>query len=173
VPRATPRTQPPALLATLLLAAAAAGCSDKQASSCPGVPVGTFDFTVSNPSDAASDCAKKAPSADDRVVGTFQGALAEDLALGTAALCLPGEHAEPYFGHVEAGLYTLDSAGGLAVLGTCGPNCSTQATLSIAGSIDGSGAFVGTLTETFGYESGACGTCALPCAAPYGLVGVR
>jgi hypothetical protein len=163
------------LRARALLAAgalAAAGCTDDAASACPGAPVGNFSFTVSHPGGAGPFCARL-PGEGTTVVGTFQGTLSQDLSLGTAALCLPGRLAEPYFGRVEAGTYTLGSVGGLAVLGVCGPNCSTLATLGVEGTLDGSGAFVGVFTEAFAYSSGDCGTCALPCLAEYELRGVQ
>jgi hypothetical protein len=161
----------PTLALLAALAALSPGCSEETGTSCPGQPVGGFAFTVSDPGGARPFCAKL-PAEGTTAVGTFQGTLSEDPALGTAALCLPGEHAEPYFGRVEAGSYELTSTGGLAVLGVCGSNCSTSATLAIQGSIDGTGAFRGTLTESFAYASGECGTCALPCEASYDLAGV-
>lgn len=160
-----------ALLVSLAFASASAGCSGEEAASCPGVPVNGLTFTVSDPGGVRPFCAKP-PAQGTAVVGSFEGTLSLDLTLGTAALCLPGKHAQPYFGRVEAGVYDLTSAGGLAVLGVCGSNCSANATLAIHGSIDGTGVFAGTLTEAFAYASGACGICALPCEATYGLVGV-
>jgi hypothetical protein len=157
-----------ALAATGLLAA----CSKASQEPCPGQPVGTFRFTVTDLGTPRPYCAA-VPAEGTTVVGAFSGTLSQDAGLGTVALCLDSSKASPYYGRVEDGVFTLTASSGLAVLGVCGENCATSSVLTIEGSLDGGGTFAGTLTEAFEFSSGDCGTCVLPCAAVYGLTGVR
>jgi len=147
-----------------------AACAGRHQELCPGQPVGTFDFTVTDLGPPRPVCAKE-PPADTDVVGAFAGTLAQDAGLGTASLCMEVAKASNYYGRVDAGVFTLTAPSGVAVLGVCGSNCATDSSLDIVGSVGVDGTFSGTLVETFGYASGDCGACALPCAATYGLVG--
>ena len=158
------------------LALALAACTSGDAASCPGEPVGTWLFTVTGtfyPDGVpALFCEKPAQDAS-QVVGAFRGTLSSDPSLGTAALCIQGagDLGQPYFGRVEAGVYTLNAVAGLAVLTRCGTNCSASAALRIQGEVTAAG-FEGTLTETFTAPQGDCGACAFPCEKTYGLEGV-
>jgi hypothetical protein len=167
---------------TLALAAFLAGaCTHQDTSQCLGTPVGTFTFTLHDPGGNPPDCRATPPAGSD-VVGSFVGTLSVDPGLGTAALCTDRSGASPYRGQVVEGVYGLTAPGGLAVLAACGQNCATSSSLAVAGSIVKTPdpadpavvvtRFEGTLTESFTFSGGDCGTCALPCAATYTLTGV-
>ena len=144
-----------------------AACAGRNQELCPGQPVGTFDFTVTDLGTPRPYCAKEPPSGTD-VVGAFTGTLAQDAGLGTASLCMEVVQASNYYGRVDAGVFTLTAPSGVAVLGVCGPNCATNSSLDIVGTVEIDGTFAGTLVESFAFASGDCGTCTLP---TYGLLG--
>lgn len=160
------RLRAPAACLLALLAA----CGGRREKPCPGQPVGTFDFSVTDLGPPRPYCAKEPPAGTD-VVGAFTGTLVQDVGLGTASLCTGSDKTSDYHGRVDAGVFTLTAPSGVAVLGVCGSNCATNSSLDIVGSVQMDGTFAGTLVESFAYGSGDCGTCALPCAATYGIAG--
>lgn len=161
-------TRAPALALLALLAA----CGTRQAEKCPGSPIGVFTFTLTDPGGTRPFCARL-PAEGTTVVGAFRGVLSSDPALGTAAICVEDgkDLTQAYHGRIDDGVYAMATSSGLAVLDVCGANCATTATVRIAGSIDGTGGFAGTLTERFEDAKGDCGACAFPCEAEYDLTG--
>jgi len=167
-----------AVLAATLLATA---CSPEAAQSCPGERVASFafdgDFATSglapglDPDPALTDC--------DPAVGfpsplkQFRGTLSADATGSGGALCRAD--GPVLFGtHAGVRWQVEDSADG-AVLGGCGATCAASSHVFIWGDVvpdtTDPTAFTGALVEQLTFADGACGPCALPCAARYALHG--